>query len=200
VLDTTPDTRDDPGWVDALQAGDAEAFDRLVREHKDRVYYVVYRYLGNHHDAQEVAQDVFVRAYKSLQSFRGQARLTTWLHSIAANLAKNRLRDRNRRGRNRGASLDAIQENTPALAGALMQDRANPRAIAEAGELDGALQTCLDKLPDAYRYAFILRTFDRMPYDAMAETLAVPVGTIKSRMNQARRRLRDCLQERGVIG
>lgn len=188
----------DEGLVDECRRGDMSAFDELVRRYKDRVYNVIYRFVGNHEDALDISQEVFVRAYRGIEEFRGSAKVYTWLYSIAANLARNRLRDAGRKGRNLGTSLEALAESgaaKPALAAA----EHNPRAHAEHRELDEALQQCLDELPEHYRQAFVLRTFEDLSYEEIAKTLDCPTGTVKSRINQARKRLRERLEELALV-
>lgn len=189
----------DHGLVDSAMRGDADAFDEIVRRYKDRVYHVIYRFVGNHEDAMDLAQEVFVRAYQGLGAFRGQAQVYTWLFSIAANIARNRLRDRGRKGRDQGVSLDGLLEDAPAVAAMHASTQANPRDAASAQEVDAALQECLTALPEGYRLAFCLRTFEGLRYEEIAETLGCPAGTVKSRLNEARKRLHACAQAKGVL-
>ncbi|GMW01809.1 MAG: RNA polymerase sigma24 factor [Candidatus Hydrogenedentota bacterium] len=191
-------THTDQGLVEECRKGDSTAFDELVRRYKDRIYYVVYRFLGNREDALDVCQEVFVRAYKSLHTYRGRAQVYTWLYSIAANLAKNRLRDGSRKGRNQGVSLDALEEHAPgALASA--SNAKSPSDVVMDCELQHQLQACLAELPEPYRIVFVLRTFDDMSYEDIAEAVGCPVGTVKSRLNQSRKLLRDALKSRGIM-
>ena len=187
----------DAGLVAECRKGDPSAFDELVRRYKDRIYHVVYRFLGNHEDAQDVCQEVFVRAYRGIEGYRGRAQVYTWLYSIAANLARNRLRDGSRRGRNMGTSFEAIEEQAP---GAVDRAKAeSPRDAAVDAELQALLQQCLEELPEHYRMAFILRTVEDMSYEQISEVMGCPPGTVKSRLNQARRLLRDRLAELNVL-
>lgn len=188
----------DAALVIAFRDGDSAAFALLMHRYKDRVYNVLYRLLGNHEDAQDVVQEVFVRAYGGLNEFRGEARVYTWLYSIALNLARNRVRDLGRKGRDRGVSLDALAEEAP---GAAQTASAcdTPRHAAQRRELDDALEACLGGLPEPYRAAFVLRVVDGMNYEEIAEALECPKGTVKSRLNQARGLLRACLEQRGVV-
>jgi len=188
----------DNGLVEECRKGDPTAFDELVRRYKDRVYNVVYRFLGNREDALDVSQEVFVRAYRGLEGFRGNARVYTWLYSIAANLARNRLRDSGRMGRNMGTSLDALNEAAPGLADSMAR-QSTPRDCAVSDETQALLQRCLGELPEHYRTAFVLRTVEDLSYEEIAETVGCPVGTVKSRLNQARQLLRDRLKELEVI-
>lgn len=185
--------------VDQCQAGDPEAFDELVRRYKDRIYLIVFRFLGNHEDALDVAQEVFVRAYRGIHSFHGHAQVYTWLYSIAANLARNRLRDQSRKGRNQGISLDGMNEAAGDRGQTAVAGQDNPRDAAQHRELQDALQGCLGQLPDTYRMAFVLRVSDGLCYEEIALSLGCPAGTVKSRLNQARKLLRDCLKLRGVL-
>ena len=185
--------------VDACLNGDNTAFDELVRRYKDRVYNVVYRYLGNHEDSLEVALDVFVRAYRNLDTFQGNAQVYTWLYSIAANTCRNRLRDRSRKGRNRGVSFEALSEESPGVAQQATSTSVTPSHLAEKRELDEGLKICLEGLPDSYRLVFVLRTFDSLSYSDIAASADCPEGTVKSRLNQARKLLKECLTRRGLL-
>jgi RNA polymerase sigma-70 factor (ECF subfamily) len=123
----------------------------------------------------------------------------TWLYSIAANLARNRLRDSSRKGRDQGSSLEALQEAAPALAQAAAAVHETPRTAAQRHELDAALRHCLDQLPEVYRLAFVLRIFDGLCYEDIASSAGCPAGTVKSRLNQARKLLRDCLEKQEIL-
>jgi len=189
----------DAGLLAECQQGDTTAFDEIVRRYKDRVYNVVYRFVGNREDALDIAQDVFIRAYRSVDGFRGAAQVYTWLYSIAVNLAKNRLRDRTRKGRDRGVSLDAAPDpdGAPPPQHAVSAD--TPRTQAMDHELEETLQRCLDELPEHYRLTFVLRIYEDMSYEEIAETMGCPVGTVKSRLNQARAMLRDRLKALSLV-
>lgn len=190
---------DEAALIEQCRAGDVSAFDEIVRRHKDCVYNVVYRWLGNHEDAQDIAQEVFVRAYRGMDGFEGRAKISTWLFRIAANLARNRLRDLGRKGRNRGVSLDALEEDAPGAAQTAAAETATPRDAAMHGELERALAACLGKLPEHYRMAFVLRVREGLAYDEICDSLECPLGTLKSRLNQARALLRGCLERQGVL-
>lgn len=180
-------------------SGNSADFEPLVIRYKDRIYSVVYRILGNHEDAQDVAQEVFVRAYRSMETFQGHAQVYTWLFSIAMNLCRNELRNRGRKGRNKGVSLESLQDMAPAIANNAIQNLETPRNTLERQELDDAITNCLNALPEHYKLPFVLRIVDGQRYQEIANAIGCPEGTVKSRLNQARSRLKDCLQERGVI-
>ena len=168
----------------------------LVRANQDRVYGLLVRMLGNREDALETAQDTFVRAYRGFDGFRVEARFSTWVYGIALNLARNRLRDRTRRGRDRGVSLELLETEAPGASPAAADC---PRAAAEQGELEAALAACLEHLPETLRGAFALRVFEGLAYEEIADAMECPRGTVKSRLNDARRRLAECLGRRGVL-
>lgn len=194
------DDRDtDQLLVEQCQGGDMAAFDDLVLRYKDRIYNVVFRFLGHHEDAQDVVQEVFVRAYRGIQDFQGRSQVYTWLFSIAGNLSRNALRDSGRKGRNQGVSLNRLEEDAPQVAQRVARVDENPAAVAEQHELNEVLQECIETLPEHYRMVFVLRTFEQLSYDEIAETLGCPRGTVKSRLNQARSQLRDALRERSVL-
>ncbi len=189
--------RPDQGLLERCQDGDTDAFDELVNRYKNRVYNVAYRFLGNHEDAQDVAQEVFIRAYKGIQKFKGAAKVSTWLHSITGNLAKNRIRDSRRKGRDQGTSIEALVERS--VHEPFADHGPTPDEAAQKGELDEVLQRCLGELPEHYRMAFVLRTFDGLSYEEIADAMDCPPGTVKSRLNQARTLLRDRLKELALI-
>ena len=189
----------DLALVKLCQQGNMEAFDALVLRYKDRLYHVVYRFLGHHEDAQDVVQECFVRAYRSMDSFKGKAKIYTWLYSIAANLARNAIRDRGRKGRNRGMSLEKLQDEAPNVAQRATQSNQRPDAIAAGHELNEMLQTCIEQLPEQCRMVFVLRTVDELRYDEIAAVLDCPRGTVKSRLHQARVLLRDALRAQGLV-
>ncbi len=188
-------SRSDADLVEQCQAGDDAAFDELVRRYKDRIYGVVFRFLGNRDDALDVAQEAFVRAYRGIHGYAGQASVSTWFFTIAANLARNRLRDQHRKGRDKSASLEATADGGSGIA----TTRETPRSLAQRRELEESLDACLDALPEAQRLVFVLRVFDGLRYEEIAACAGCAEGTVKSRLNQARRRLGDCLKARGVM-
>ncbi len=189
----------DAGLVEQCRQGDSSAFDEIVRRHKDRIFNVVFRFLGDREDALDVCQEAFMRAYRAVDGYEGKAQVYTWLHSIAANLARNRLRDRSRKGRDKGVSLEAFQAAAPGAAQQAEATRHTPSDVAISHETEELLQQCLEELPDNCRMTFVLRTVEDLSYEEIAEVMGCPPGTVKSRLNQARRMLRDRLRELAVL-
>ena len=199
MLVTEVERDPDAALVEAFQQGDAGAFDRLVRLYKDRAFAVAYRLVGNAQDAEDVAQEAFIRVYRGLGTFRGESRFKTWLYTILTNTARNKIRDGQRKGRNMGTSLDALREEAPGVLKGRDTTGTTPADAARMRETEEALQTCLNELPEHYRSVFVLRIYEEMTYDEIAETVGCPKGTVKSRLNQARSMLHRRLEELGVL-
>lgn len=171
--------------VRACQAGDREAFDRLVERHQRDVYRLCYRYLGNHEDASDLAQETFLRAWRALGRFRGESGVSTWLYRIAVN-----------------ACLNHRAARRPLTQG--LQDRfADPRCDAQAGveTRDQARQVraAVERLPDRQRATLILKVYQELTHEAVSEVLGTSVGTVKSNLFHALANLRRLLAEAGKL-
>jgi RNA polymerase sigma-70 factor, ECF subfamily len=187
----------DPDYtiVERCLSGDAAAWEELVRLHTRRVYGLCYRFTGKEAEAQDLTQDVFLRVFRALGSFRStEGSFTTWL----ARLTRNLLIDHYRRTRNERVT-DSIEEQLPRIEGGRTGDGVSaPRradsAVAgrEASEL---LQGALGKLSPELRETIILRDLQEMEYREIAEVLAIPEGTVKSRLNRGRAELARLLKK-----
>ena len=177
--------------VVSAQRGDLEAFDALVLRHQQEVFAVALRMLGDQHEAQDVAQDAFVRAFRSIGTFRGQAALSTWLVSITMNLCRNRRRWWARRRRVIAASLDApLETDEGTVAQEVADPSPSPAALAERHERQRQLAGALQMLSETERSIVVLRDIQGYAYDEIADMLRCRVGTVKSRLSRARLRLR----------
>jgi RNA polymerase sigma-70 factor (ECF subfamily) len=185
---------DDAGLIKRAQDGDLAAFDQLVLRHQQEVFSIALRMLGDRDEAQEIAQDAFVRAYRAIGAFRGEAKLSTWLVSITMNLCRNRRRWWARRKRLIVASLD---EPVDTEEGAMGHDVADPSPtpaiMAERRERRRYLLTALQSLDEASRTVVILRDLQGYSYEEIARVLHCRLGTVKSRLNRARLQLRALL-------
>src|SRR3984957_17073998 len=180
--------------VERCLSGDDAAWEELVRLHSRRVYGLCYRFTGKDSEAQDLTQDVFLRVYRTLGSFRStEGSFTTWL----ARLARNLLIDHYRRTRNERIT-DSIEEQLPGVEGRTEEKFKSPSrpdsAVAgrEASEL---LQAALSKLSPELRETIILRDLQEMEYREIAEVLAIPEGTVKSRLNRGRAELARLLKK-----
>lgn len=169
--------------VKRVQRGDSAAFDLLVRKYQHRVVALVGRYVHDWSEAQDVAQDTFLRAYRAIGSFRGDAQFYTWLHRIAVNTAKNHLVAHNRRppGEDIDAS-DAEQYET----GARLRDTDTPERELMRQELERTVMKAVEALPEELRTAITLREVEGLSYDEIAEKMGCPIGTVRSRIFRAR--------------
>lgn len=174
---------DDSAAVARAKQGDKAAFELLVRKYQRRVYATALHIMGNHGDADDVAQDAFVRAYRGLAGFDGRADLFTWLYRITVNTALNHLRGVRR---------------TSALADRKGEDDTRQATPAEWTEISDHLRRVLGvvcELSPPLRVTLVLAAVEQLPYRTIAEILEVPEGTVAWRVNEARRQLRDRLAE-----
>ena len=174
--------------------GDLAAFDALVLRHQQEVFAVAMRMLGDRDEAQDVAQDAFVRAYRSIGAFRGQAKLSTWLVTITMNLCRNRRRWWARRRRIIVASLDAPIDTEEGTLGHEVADPSpSPALVAERRERQQQLTGALQLLNEDERSIVVLRDIQGYAYEEIADMLRCRIGTVKSRLSRARLRLRALL-------
>ena len=181
--------------LERCRAGEAAAFDVLVDRYAGRAYQIAYGVLGNREDAEEVAQDVFVRVHRALQRFRGDSEFSTWMYRIAVNLARNKYRWNKSRGGNRAISIDApIEGRDGETSGMdLPENRPGPDEETQLAEFQQNVTEELEKLPPLYREALVLRNIEQMSYEDIATLLGCKLGTIKSRIARAREELRKRL-------
>jgi len=176
---------EDEALVRRAQGGDEAAFEELVRRHEGEVFRVCRRMLGSREDAMDAAQDTFVRVYRALPRFRGEAAFRTWVYGIALNVCRNVLASAPRRAAARTLPVHGEAENgkTPMI---LADGRANPEAVAYGRELGQALERALAALSPEHREVLVLREVEGLEYEEMAAALGCRLGTVKSRLARAR--------------
>jgi len=174
----------DSHWLEQCRVGDSLAIERLVQTYHGDVYRLALSILDDSDDADDATQEVFVAALRALESFRGNASFKTWLFSITINVCRTRLQRHKRRGQ--------LQQILQSLFG---QNQAHPEHEAIQSESDSQLWQAIHTLDDKHRIAVILRYYHDLSVAEIAETLEVPVGTVHSRLNHARERLRALLKE-----
>jgi RNA polymerase sigma-70 factor (ECF subfamily) len=161
-----------------------ELFNKIVKEYSERIWWTARRFVNSHDDADDLTQDIFLKIWTALPSFRGEAQLFTWVYRIAVNEAMDRLRREKVRAALRFASLDAEMEkridNDPWFDGTPAQ-RALSKAVAA--------------LPEKQRQVFILRYYDEMPYEEMSQVLETSVGSLKASYHIAREKVEAVLKE-----
>jgi|TARA_B110001469_G_scaffold51849_1_gene50275 RNA polymerase sigma-70 factor (ECF subfamily) len=183
VKAVTAPTLSDQQLVERVQAGDKRAFDLLVLKYQHKIISLVGRYVKDHHEAMDVSQEAFIKAYRALANFRGDSQFYTWLYRIAINTAKNYLVARNRRP----PDVD-VEVNEYGDYGSVdvMADVDTPENLMARDQLQDKVFATLEKLPDDLRMALTLREFEGMSYEQIAEVMDCPVGTVRSRIFRAR--------------
>jgi len=181
--------------LDRLRARDMFAFDLLVQERSGEVYSLLYRLTEDAEEARDLTQETFLRAFRHIDSFRGDADLKTWLYRIAINQARNRWRWWKRRKKDVTISLDLTDDdNSEPLSARLSSDNGgNPEQDLLARERESALLKALKTLKQDFREAVILRDIEGLSYEEIAATLEISVGTVKSRIARGRLDLRKKL-------
>jgi len=167
-----------------LRRGETQAFEDLVRTYQHRVFGVGLRMLGSRAEAEEIAQETFLRAHRAIGEFRGEARLGTWLYAIASRLCLNRLASGERR--HTRADDDALARVPAGGSDAAM--------VLEQSELEAALHQAIADLPDERRIVVVLRDLEGLAYEEIAEVLGLELGTVRSRLHRARTELKAKLE------
>jgi len=174
--------------------GDMEAFEQLVRRYENKVYTVAYRFLGNHADASDLAQDTFLRLYHALPNFRGESSFMTWLYRITANACRDEIR---RQKKYHIVSLDNEAENN----GDYFMSRVSglipsPEEEVERKEFNNMIQQCINSLSDEHRLILVMREVQGLSYEEIADILKCSLGTVKSRLSRARQAFKDKFNSR----
>jgi RNA polymerase sigma-70 factor (ECF subfamily) len=179
--------------VERCVAGDDRACAEVVDEHQRMVYQLALHLLGDHNEALDLSQEVFLRVFRTLDRFRGQSSLKTWIYRIVVNQARNRLRWWRRRHRSDQVSLDDHMRDHGELP--THNSGSAPDRVLRQKELASRLQLALDGLPFDQKTAIILREVDGLSYEEIAYSLGVALGTVRSRLARARETLRSQLSD-----
>jgi RNA polymerase sigma-70 factor (ECF subfamily) len=181
--------------VSSCKKGNMDAFEQLVEKHQKRMLNIAYRMVGNYEEACEIVQDAFVSAYKSIQSFEGKSRFSTWLFTIVTNISRNRLKQMKARGHHERFSLD-----NPILTddGNISVEPVSPEpSVLEKLEKRGIqqkVQECIQTLDNEFKEVIVLRDIQGFSYDEISDMLNLAGGTVKSRLFRARDIVRNCLK------
>jgi RNA polymerase sigma-70 factor, ECF subfamily len=173
----------DQQLVERVQAGEKAAFDLLVRKYQHRVLKLVGRFVSDAAEAEDVAQEAFLKAYRALASFRGDSAFYTWLYRIAINTAKNALVSNRRRPVD--FDLD-LQDPEQYDRHARLKEGDTPEGVLLTEEIRNVVERAMEQLPEDLRTAIILRELEGMSYEEIAEAMDCPVGTVRSRIFRAR--------------
>jgi RNA polymerase sigma-70 factor (ECF subfamily) len=173
----------DAELVQRVQAGDKGAFDVLVQKYQHKVINLVGRFVSDHAERQDIAQDAFIKAYRAINSFRGDSQFYTWLYRIAANTAKNYLASRARKSP--GYTIDVEDaEHFEGESG--LKEYANPENLLLTDEIKATIFSAIERLPEDLKSAITLREIDGLSYEEIAQVMDCPIGTVRSRIFRAR--------------
>lgn len=173
----------DQELVERVQQGDKRGFDLLVRKYQNKIVHLVTRYLHDPIEAQDVAQEAFIKAYRALPSFRGDSAFYTWLYRIAINTAKNYLVAQNRRP----PTDDIDAQDAEQFSGETgLKEYATPERLALRDEIESTIIAAIEALPEELRTAITLRELEGLSYEEIAAAMDCPIGTVRSRIFRAR--------------
>ncbi len=173
----------DAELVKRVQAGDTVAFDLLVQKYQHKVINLVGRFVSDQAECQDIAQDAFIKAYRAIDSFRGDSQFYTWLYRIAANTAKNYLASRARKS---PAYAVDVEDAEHFEGESRLKEYANPENLLLAEEIEATVFRAIERLPDDLKSAITLREIDGLSYEEIAEVMNCPIGTVRSRIFRAR--------------
>lgn len=182
--------------IERLKQRDEAAFNAVVRLYQERVFRLLLRMLGDREEAEDVAQEVFITVFKSIDGFRGESKFSTWLYRVATNHSKNRIKYLDRRARGKRKELDELSEHD-ALESATMNSSgqiARPDEQAEANQMEIIVRAAIMELDDDQRMLVIMRDVENMSYDEIQSETGLPEGTVKSRLHRARLSLAKIVQ------
>lgn len=183
-MEDTSEIRDEARMIVSILAGETQLYHELIRPYERSVYVMALSFMKNEAEAEEIAQEAFLKAFRSLGSFRSESRFSTWLVSITLNEARGRLR---RQGVLRMESLDTSAEEGGRVSPALLRDwREIPSEALERKEVRQMLQQAIATLPDIYREVFLLRDVEGLSVAETAAALTLSIATVKVRLHRAR--------------
>jgi len=183
---------DDEDLMQAFQNGSVEAFDLLVARYKDPLAAYLYRFLGDARESEDLLQETFLRVFRNRHSYRRIARFSTWLYTIAGNLARSEYRKRRRR---RVTSLQGINRDSEEYEVEIPDETFRPDTSANGALQEDAIQKAFAQIPDEFREVVVLRDIQQLAYEEIAEITGLPMGTVKSRINRGRTKLQQLLRD-----
>lgn len=182
--------QDDAALATAARRGNMEAFEALVRRYRNDVFGLSYHFLRNREEAWDASQEVFIKAHRSIRRFRGDASFKTWVLRIASNHCKDVIKKR---------KLDTVGLEASGAADRTAHAGQGPAEALSAKEVGHAINVALDQMPEKHRTAIVLREFEGLSYQEMAEVMGCSAGTVMSRLHHARKRLQQLLIKSGAV-
>jgi RNA polymerase sigma-70 factor, ECF subfamily len=178
-------SQDETHLIDRFKEGDSSAFERIVLKYQDRIYNLCYYLLGNPHDAEDAAQEVFIKGFRKLKYFRPEFSLYTWLYRIGVNTCL----DHKRKSRRESLNNDSLAESLPSA-------DPSPEGRYQSKQTGRAIQSALNQLSKNSRTLIVLKEIEGLSYEEIAEVMDTSVGTVKSRLSRTREELRSFLQKK----
>lgn len=185
------DQDDDAVLIARSKQGDRGAFDQLVTRYSAQIYNFAYRMTNNREDAEDIYQDAFLHAFRGIGNFRSDSAFSTWLYRIVRNVYLDEMK--RRRARPYASLEESIETDDGTITRDVQDDGPTPEDIVQTNERRRAVHRAIAQLPETQREIIILYEMNQLSYEEIAETLEINVGTVKSRLNRARRSLRDRL-------
>jgi RNA polymerase sigma-70 factor (ECF subfamily) len=189
----TAEAQDDQGLVKRAQTGNLDAYDELVRRYQERIYATIYHMTANHEDANDLAQETFIKAYQALKTFKGDSSFFTWVYRIAVNKTINFLKQRKNKTHMSLNDLDFHAEHDPDLV-ALVSDK-TPRREVSLSELQEKLNAAMQKLSEVHRLVVTLHDVQGLSHEEISKIMDCNTGTVRSRLFYARQQLQAYLSD-----
>ncbi len=187
---------EDKELIERFLRGDKASFDGLVSKYQGLVFNLCLKMLGDYYEALDVAQDIFLKVYESLRSFRGEAKFSTYLYRISINFCKNRLKAIIRRRKKIAFSIDdPVNTQSGSMQRQLASQDPTPREKMEESEKEGLVIKALSSLSPEYKEIIVLKEIEGLKYEEIAEILSIGLGTVKSRLSRARSALKEKLKD-----
>ncbi|NOY77906.1 MAG: sigma-70 family RNA polymerase sigma factor [Calditrichaeota bacterium] len=180
---------EDEDLIEKFQQGDIKAFNEIVRRYKDPLLNFVYRFLGNRTESEDIVQETFLRVFRNKHAYRKVAKFSTWIYTIAGNLAKTELRKRKKR--NLFSISDIGYEDKDYE---ISDESLSPEKTVNSSMYDEIIQKEIQNLSPKFREVIILRDIQELSYEEISKIIKIPIGTVKSRVNRARLRLQERLK------
>lgn len=190
LLQNKDSSPSDEELIERFQKGDIRAFEQIVQRYKDQLLNFVFRFLGNQEQAEDILQETFLRVYRNRHAYRRVAKFSTWIYTIAGNLARTELRKRKRR-RFFSISDMGVEDKDFEVSDEVF----NPESYVDTVLHDDVIQQEINKLSPKFREVIILRDIQELSYEEISKILRIPIGTVKSRVNRARLRLQAQLKK-----
>lgn len=182
----------DEELMSQFQSGTVEAYDILVSRYKDQITNYIYRFVGDWQECEDLLQETFLRVYRNRHSYKPIAKFSTWLYTIAGNLARSEYRKRKRR---QTRSLQSVNRDNEEYEMDIPDETYAPDEAAEGAIQDRYIQQALMEIPEEFREVVVLRDVQQLSYDEIAQITGLPMGTVKSRINRGRTKLQNLLED-----